>query len=204
MFRISSKEIFDFIYGWKQLPLKEMETIDVPGVYETDEGQYQKCKDLYLTLSEKLNRSLENDLYKRAAISTISQFLFKKRNVISINMPSEKYRSEMARSLTIRAPKFFSEIERLLKILEISCQPIDFDNAILSKIDYHTQKMASNEDYTYFDYKNIFFSLNNCSTPLDLLFRGLFIARAKMNVAKFMKIVFVISILIFILLIAIC
>jgi len=39
-------------------------------------------------------------------------------------------------------------------------------------------------DPKYFELKNFFFQLENCSTPLDLLFRGLFYARAKQNLGK--------------------
>jgi hypothetical protein len=157
---------------------------------EMNDEQYQKYKKIYLSLSTQLNKPLGDEYDKKVSLSVISQFIFEKRNKVSINKTSFAYRHKQAYLLPSLAPKFFPKIEEFLKNLKITCQPSDFDNAILGKIDIFTQSLYAHRDKEYFDLKNFFFQLENCSTPLDLLFRGLFYARAKQNIGKIKWIVF--------------
>jgi len=166
----TSREIMNIVYA--------------PDHAETNDEQYQKDKKLYLTLSGKLNSSVRDDPAKMAALSVISQYLFLKRNAVSINKSSATYCAEQARLLPQRALKFFPEIQAFLKNLDITCKPDEFDNAIIGKIDVFTQAIFSMRDRKYFELKDFFFRFENCATPLDLLFRGLFYARAKQNVGK--------------------
>ena len=54
----------------------------------------------------------------------------------------------------------------------------------MSKMDIYTQKMLGNQDPRYLDLKNLFRPEDNCSTPLDLLFHGMFVAREKRKKGK--------------------
>jgi len=164
-----------------------------------NDKQYQKDKKLYCTLSNKLNSSIRDDSSKMAALSVITQYLFQKRNVVSINKPSVSYCAEQTRLLPLRTLKFFPEIQAFLKNLNITCQPDEFDNAIIGKIDVFTQAIFISRDRKYFELKDFFFRLENCFTPLDLLFRGLFYARAKQNVGKIKWVILGIAITIIVL-----
>lgn len=119
-----------------------------------------------------------------AALSVIAQYLFVKRNSVSINLSPTQYRDEQARVLPSRASRFFREVQSFVEVLGASCTPDEFDNAVLLKIDLFTQALHGMRDTRYFELKNLFFRLENCDTPLDLLFRGLFYARTKQNVRK--------------------
>ena len=152
--------------------------------------QNQEDKKIYLSFAEKLNAPLRGEPAKTAALSLISQYIFLKRNKVSINKTSGGYLLAQFRSQLLLWPKYCPEIEAFLENLNISCQAGDFDDVVLSKIDTYTQELYSHRDPAYFDLKNYFFQLENCSTPLDLLFRGLFYARAKQNIGKIKWIVF--------------
>lgn len=165
----ASEKIMNVIYG--------------PNHAEINDEQYQRYKKIYLNISNKLNDSfIDSDTI--VALSVISQYLFQKRNITSINKSSAVYCTEQVRLLPLRAPKFFPEIQSFLKNLNIECRPDEFDNAVIAKIDVFTQALFDAHDSKYFELKNFFFRLENCSTPLDLLLRGLFYARAKQNVRK--------------------
>lgn len=151
---------------------------------EANDEQYQKDKQLYLSLSDTLNSSIRGDSGRMAVLSSISQALFQKRNTVSINKSSAFYRREQASSLPLRASRFFPELQRFLNNVGVTCRLDEFDNAIIAKIDVYTQALFSMEDPEYFRFKDFFFRLENCPTPLDLLFRGLFYTRARQNVGK--------------------
>ena len=169
-----------------------MNIIYKPENSNINDKQYQKERKIYLSLSDKLNHPLRDEPARKTALSVLSQYLFQKRNKISINKSSSSYCTEQAHLLPLQVLKFFPEIKAFLKNLDITCRPDDFDNAIIGKVDTFTQALFSIRDRKYFEFKNFFFPLENCSTPLDLIFRGLFYARAKQNVKKIKWIILVI------------
>ena len=156
---------------------------------------------MYFALSDNLNESIRHDAPKMAALSVISQYIFMKRNSVSIKKPSSLYYQKQMRRLPINAPKFFPEVKSFLEAIRAICSPDKFDNAVLSKIDIFTQTLYSMRDKKYFELKNFFFTIEHCATPLDLLFRGLFYARARQNIRKIIWAVVAIIILIIFLII---
>ena len=97
--RISvSEKIMNVVYG--------------PDHAEINDEQYQRHKKLYLSISNKLNNSLMDDIDTIVALSVISLFLFQKRNIISINNSSSVYCKKQVYLLPLRAQKFFPEIPR--------------------------------------------------------------------------------------------
>jgi len=166
------------------ISIEIMRIIYGPDHAETKDEQYQKDKKVYLSISDKLNTSVRDNPAEMAALSVISHCLFLKRNTVSINKSAEAYSMKQTHSLPLRASKFFPEIQAFLKIIDIICPPDEFDRAVIAKIDVFTQALFSWRDPKYFELKDHFFRLENCSSPLDLLFRGIFYARAKQNVGK--------------------
>lgn len=161
-----------------------MGIIYAPDQSDEADDQYQESRKLYFILSDKLNASVRNDPAKMAALSVIAQYLFIKRNSVSINLSPTQYRNEQGRVLPLGSPQFFREVKSFLEVLGTSCALNAFDNAVLMKIDLFTQALYTMRDRRYLELKDFFFRLENCDTPLDLLFRGLFVARAKQNVRK--------------------
>jgi hypothetical protein len=185
----TSEEIMNAIY------IQSHDVLPFPNYFENAvnasiDEQNQEDKKIYLTFSEKLNAPLKGELAKKATLSLISQNIFLKKNKVSINKTPGEYLLARFQSRLVHSSKYFPEIEAFLENLSISCEAGDFDDIVLNKIDSYTQELYSHRDQAYVDLKNYFFQLENCSTPLDLLFRGLFYARAKQNIGKIKWIIF--------------
>lgn len=149
---------------------------------EVSEPNFGRYRALYRRIADCLSEPLPST--QRASVSVIAQYLFRKRNAISVTQPSESYRAALARDLPRRASTFMPEIRSLLHALDLDCDPADFDNAILVKLDVRTQGLAANRNPIYFTVKGYYSRLENCETANDLLLRGLFLARARHNVKR--------------------
>jgi len=156
----------------------------------TGDDLYQKNRQLYFGLAEKLNASVRTAPSRMVALSAHSQYIFMKRNQTSINKSVQDYCEDLSRTLPANAPRFFPEIQNFLDVLGVNCTPSEFDNAVLVKIDVYSQGIYASRDRRYFELKNFFFKLENCDSPLDLLFRGLFYARARQSHRKLVRVLF--------------
>lgn len=131
-----------------------------------------------------------------ASLSVLSQYVFLKRHQTSVIKSVQAYCEELSRVLPANAPKFFPEIQNLLHVLSIDYPPSEFDNAVLLKIDVWTHGVYAMRDPRYFELKNLFSRLENCDSPLDLLFRGLFLARARRSHHQLVRVVLAAGVLV--------
>lgn len=158
---------------------------------------FQQDEEKYAELSSKLNKPID-DPGTLAALSTISIFLFRKRNTVSVMKSYVKYTKALLNSLSEQKEIFFPEIQLFLKNIDVSCEPNEFDRAVIQKIDFYTQFLYSIRSPEYSRLKDFFFQVENVSTPLDTLFYGLFYARAMQSKKIIGGIIFSLAVLVLI------
>jgi len=171
--------------------ISNVATSIIENVYDAEHAEraeidveYQRLKQLYLSLSDNLNKSIKDYPTKVATLSEISKSLFTKRNIVSTEKSFKNYIASQKRLLPMQASKFLPDIQEFLKNLDIECQPDEFDKAVIGKIDISVQAAYNLFRPTYLKWEALFSDIENCSTPLDLLFHGLFHVRASQNVKK--------------------
>lgn len=158
-------------------------------LYRAEDGgeyneRYQKDKGLYATLADALNYPVKDNPEKLTHLITMAKSIFWKRNQVQTDCDPERYRYFQERTIPVLIRQYESDLAEFLKSVNVHCPPEDFDHAVLSKMDIYTQKMLGNQDPRYLDLKNLFLPEDNCSTPLDLLFHGMFVAREKRKKGK--------------------
>jgi hypothetical protein len=161
-------------------------------IYNSTPGNalWEQDRNTYLRLRGELNVSTRADHVRMAALSVQAQYIFRRRQRnISLKGSHEEYRKRLVETLPQNAPQFFPEVDRFLNLLGVTCSAEDFDNAVLFAIDEWTQSLYAVRDHHYPELQAFFSRLENCETPLDLLFRGLFLARFKMFREKSINIV---------------